>query len=219
MVCYNARMRIVSGNKLYGLLSLTLSCWCINAMTVESFAQPVAGTSPRVPEIQVETSVGFRGTWVTSFIVTAKGTRQMHGVQVYMGPKQQVRALDVYDRGVVEQQTRLHSNGATFRSLQMKWAEGDGSETIYATNGSEICRGTLRKGLRWSGTFLVKEYTSNGKAPVASAKPALMLYDFAEGRIIGKKSFDTKVLLLPEDSWLTRELAEALHDSEIVILQ
>jgi hypothetical protein len=170
--------------------------------------------SAKVPDVHIESTFGQDFSHISSFVLQKDGGRLAHGVQVVLGPNNQVRSLDVYDRGVVQQETRLHSNGKVFRFLKLDYANnGFGYETIYSSDGKEVFRGTYKAGVRRDGTFLVREYTSSERDDAAMNNAVVKEYTFKDGNIVSRKAFDEGILLLPNGSWLKDNLIEEVNDS------
>jgi hypothetical protein len=135
-------------------------------------------TKDTSPPLVVSRTQGPDGGTLTSERQREDGTLVLHGLQLKYGPRLQIREYSVYHEGELEQLYQMFPNGNAFRVVHRQ-ANGDGDEVVYSAAASKtvaeklivgsgqdigpiktqevLAQGTIKKGQRHHGTFLVRE--------------------------------------------------------------
>lgn len=169
--------------------------------------------APDAGRLDVRDAFGEGGGRIISQRDRGDGTKVLHGVQVVVGPRNQLLEYTVYNDGALEQRTQFYPNGRTFR-FQRREHNGDGYEVLYGPEldhevvkslrvsggvdigpikvQSVIAQGTVKADRRWGGTFLVRE-----QVPVAYWL-RLRFHEYRDGKLTKNEPFPVDRLGLPK---------------------
>lgn len=172
-----------------------------------------AGPAARAP-LDVSGGVSENGGRLVSRKDRADGKKVLHGLQVLIGPRNEVKEYVVYNDGAMEQRHQFYPSGRPFRS-QVRGPNGDGYEIVYTAELTRVvaekvivdggvnigpikdqdvvCRGTVKADHRWEGSFLLWEPIPNGFGE------RLVLREFQKGEVVKSTPFPLEKLALPVD--------------------